>query len=312
MKLKTTQIKESLRHAYRLLPLKRPLIYALRSLGVGRLLPNAAKEFLVFEAPFSIQLVEEKSSFEINNGYGRQIEALCFWDGVQAFEPSTIKLWRQLALDANVIVDIGANTGIYSFVAKSVNPQSDVYSFEPIDRIYQILKKNVSLNSHRWQPTREIHAFNVALSDYDGYGEMFDLPVEHMYTASLNKDIHAARGNPMASVTESVKVQRLDTFCETHALIPDLIKIDVESHEPAVLRGMGDLLKKYQPTIICEIWDNSVGEAVEASLKGRGYNFIAIGDTLTKMKHVCNHEPNKGYINYLFAPDDLLSRLPVR
>ena len=74
---------------------------------------------------------------------------------------------------------------------------------------------------------------------------------------------------------------------------------------------MGDLLKKYQPTIICEIWDNSVGEAVEASLKGCGYNFIAIGDTLTRTVHVQNHEPDKGYINYLFASDDALLKLPV-
>ena len=115
----------------------------------------------------------------------------------------------------------------------------------------------------------------------------------------------------MTSVTETVSVQRLETFCASHAVVPDLIKIDVESHEPAVLRGMGHLLKEYQPTIICEIWDNSVGEAVEALLKGCGYNFIAIGDRLAKKEHVRNHHPDKGYINYLFASDDLLRELPV-
>ncbi len=67
---------------------------------------------------------------------------------------------------------------------------------------------------------------------------MFDLPVEHMYTAFLNKDVHLERGNSMHSITEAVSVQRLDHFCATHYVVPDIIKIDVESHEPAVLRGM--------------------------------------------------------------------------
>ena len=83
---------------------------------------------------------------------------------------------------------------------------------------------------------------------------MFDLPVDHMYTASLNKDGHVERWNPMHSIIEAVSVQRPDHFCATQDIVPDLIKIDVESHESAVLRGMGDLLKHHQPTLICEVW----------------------------------------------------------
>jgi FkbM family methyltransferase len=310
-KSKLMKFKNFLRYTYRRLPLKRPFLHLLRSIGVGAYFSNSLKGHLVFEGDFKVQLAKEKSSFRINNGYGRQIEAACFWNGIEAFERSTIDLWRQLARDAHVIVDVGANTGIYSLVAKAVNSQANVYAFEPIKRVYQILESNVALNAESWYDSPEIRTIQVALSDYDGTGEMFDLPVEHMYTASLNKDIHLERGNKMLSVTEIVKVQRLETFCASHAVIPDLIKIDVESHEPSVLRGMGDLLKRHQPIFICEIWNNTVGEAVEAALNGCGYSFVAIGDTLTKTTHIRNDEPEKGYINYLLASDRLLHGLSI-
>ena len=309
--VKAMQIKIVMRYVYRLLPLKRSFLYLLRALGAGPHLPNTIKDYLVFKGDFKVQLAKEKSFFRINNGYGRQIEASCFWDGIEAFETSTINLWRQLARDCHVIVDVGANTGIYSLVAKAVNSEANVYAFEPIKRVYQILESNVALNAECWHDSPEIRTIQVALSDYDGTGEMYDLPVEHMYTASLNKDIHLERGNKMLSVTEVVKVQRLDTFCTAHAVIPDLIKIDVESHEPSVLRGMGDLLRRHQPILICEIWNNTVGEAVEAALNGCGYSFVAIGDTLTKTTHVRNDEPEKGYINYLLASDRLLHGLSI-
>ena len=210
-----------------------------------------------------------------------------------------------------MIVDVGANTGVYSLLAKAVNPRAKVYAFEPIQRIYSILEQNIVLNRGRWPDTPEIQAHRIALSDYNGSGTMFDLPVEHMYTASLNKNIHLERGNPVHAVTESVKVQRLDNFCNTFGIIPDLIKIDVESHEPAVLRGFGDLLVRHQPTIICEIWDNKVGAAVEVMVASCAYRYVAIGQMLEEKPHITNDEPGSGYINYLLAPELTLASLSI-
>ncbi len=203
-----------------------------------------------------------------------------------------------------MIIDVGANTGIYSLVAHAINSKAKIFAFEPISRIYRILSSNLDLNLARevlGQSSPKIQAIQVALSDYNGSGEMFDLPVEHMYTASLNKDIHLERGNMMKSILEAVVVQRIDHFCAVHDVIPDLVKIDVESHEPAVLRGMGDLLRLYQPTLICEIWDNTVGAAVEEAIGNCGYLYFAIEDTVRETAHVRNETPERGYVNYLFA-----------
>jgi len=279
-------------------------------LGLGRLLPSRIKPYLVFEGAFDVLLHDENALFTINNGYGREIEASLFWDGSGSFETETMNLWRRLAKDAAVIIDVGANTGVYSLVAKAINPKAKVFAFEPISRVYQALESNLELNHSRWGES-QIQGFQVALSDFDGAGEMFDLPVEHIYTASLNTDVHLERGNSMKSITEKVSVQRLDNFCTINNVVPDLIKIDVESHEPAVLRGMGDVLKRYQPTLICEIWNNTVGAAVEAALENCGYRYFVIGDSTLETTNVRNDTPELGYINYLFVSDKVASSLSL-
>lgn len=297
-----------LKKIYRSLPFKRPVLLFLRNLKLGRLLPKLLKEYLVFEGVFKVRLDKECAEFKINHGYGRQIEASLFWDGVESFEAETMGLWRRLVVDAKVIIDVGANTGIYSLVAQAINPSAEIYGFEPILRVHKALVENINLNKIDNCKGR-VQAYRVALSDYNGLGDMYDLPVEHMYTATLNHDSHLERGNPTQSIVEKVSVQRLGDFCAEKNIVPDLIKIDVESHEPAVLRGMADILLEHQPILICEIWNNKIGKEVEEVLDGCNYDYFSIGKSLCQTSGVCNDAPELGYVNYLFISKDRSSLL---
>ncbi len=303
---KVPRMKMYLRTLYRALPFKRPVILAIRALGLGTLLPARLKPYLVFEGPFSVPVGGR--SFQMLNGYGRQIESTVYWDGLGAFEDRTLRWWRILAKRSQVILDIGANTGIYALLAKTLQPAAEVHAFEPIARVHRILAANVALNTLAPPPV-EVH--RVALSDYTGEGQMFDLPVEHTYTASLNKDIHVERGQPMAACTEAVPVQRLDDFLNSNNCQRlDLIKIDVESHEPAVLRGLGDWLRRFHPSLIVEIWNNDVGAAVEAVLQGCDYLYFAITVAATESRaHICNDFPEQGYLNYLICTESVAGEL---
>lgn len=306
-----SRLRSRVRALYRSLPLKRSVLLALRATGLGAVLPETLKPYLVFEGPFTVPV--EDGSFVMLNGYGRSIEAAVFWDGLDAFENATLRWWRCLAKRSEVILDIGANTGIYALVAKAVQPDAEVHAFEPLVRVHRILEENVRLNNrHSLAPP--ITAHRVALSDYCGDGQMFDLSVEHMYTASLNKDIHAERGQPMPAVTESVPVLRLDEFLQAHHCHRlDLIKIDVESHEPAVLRGLGDWLPRFRPSLIVEIWDNEVGVSVEAVLQGCDYRYFALtGPTPEESVHIRNEYPERGYVNYLICTEAVASEAGLR
>lgn len=289
--------KSFFRKIYRTLPFKSAVLGLLRRSGASHWIPPRLKGYLAFEGPFTVQV--EIANFSMLNGYGRAIEATIFWDGADAFETTTISWWKKLSKRSQYIFDIGANTGIFSFVAKALNPKAEIHAFEPLGRIHAILEANIQLNNLSAPPTIKGH--RVALSDYSGQGEMFDLPAEHMYTASLNHNVHAERGQPMQSIQEAVAVLRLDDFMKQQNIQGlDLIKIDVESHEPAVLRGMGECLRKFHPTLIIEIWNNEVGVAVETSLANCNYLYFSLATELPeRTPHIRNYFPEKGYVNYL-------------
>ncbi len=293
-------MKSILRCIYRALPFKRFAIHKMRNFGFGNFLSVKMKSYLVFEGVFKVSVGNKY--FLMESGYGRDIESTLFWDGLDAFEGSTMHYWKILTRMSKVIIDVGANTGVYSLVAKTLNPDAQIYSFEPLDRIYDILVKNISINTDIFRESQtRIIASKMAVSDYNGIGKMFDLPVLHMYTASLNKDIHLERGNKLPACERETEVTRLDEYLEqNNCLRVDLIKIDVESHEPYVLRGFGELLQRHKPSIIVEIWDDIVGEGVEKVLKDCDYLYFAILDSGAELReHIRNEFPAKGYINYL-------------
>ena len=70
---------------------------------------------------------------------------------------------------------------------------------------------------------------------------------------------------------------RLDEFCAQRAIVPDLVKVDVEGAEEMVLRGAEGLLREGTPThVICEVWAAS-REPLGDYMGSLGYAAYAIG-----------------------------------
>lgn len=305
-------VKSFLKIIYRRLPFKRIIASFVRRSKLLYLLKDNQRiiiaNYLVFEGKIKIK-TETGSFFYMELGYGLQIEAMIYYFGVNAFEDGTISLWTKLVNKSDVIIDIGANTGIYTMLASSINPKSNIYAFEPIYRVYNILEKNIKNNSLH----PKVEAFKMALSDYNGVGQMYDLPVEHMYTASLNKNIHEERGQKLEATVENVEVSTLDAFKQKKLLSKiDLIKIDVESHEPSVLKGMVEILKNDLPTMVVEIWNNDVGSKVEEIINIFPYEYYIIyTNSLQKVSSIKNDNPEKGYLNYLICTSEIAKSLKI-
>ena len=51
----------------------------------------------------------------------------------------------------------------------------------------------------------------------------------------------------------------------------DLVKMDIELHEPTALRGMRRTLEQFRPTLLVEVLTEKAGEGVAAALDGLGY-----------------------------------------
>lgn len=222
--------------------------------------------------------VDESHSFKVKS-YGFSIENSIFWAGLTGeWEASSMKLWIELVKNAEVIFDVGANTGIYSLVAKSLNRHSKVYAFEPVKRIFQKLRYNQGLNNY------DTTCLEYAASNANGTATIYDLPIEHVYSVTVNKNMNSTG---ISVIPTTINTTRLDTFIEQAKIEKlDLIKLDVETHEAEVIEGLGIYLEKFKPTILVEVLDDRIGSQLQELFDGKGYLYFNINEETGEVKRV--------------------------
>jgi len=137
-----------------------------------------------------------------------------------------------------VAVDIGANEGF--FACHLLPLARSVVAFEPLPQMLSRLRENYS-------GKMTIHG--VILSDREGRGEIRYPSGGYMSATVAESNVSAIESG---RVIESVMVNMatLDSFDLTNV---GFIKIDVEGHEEAVLRGGLQTLKREMPNLMIEI-----------------------------------------------------------
>jgi FkbM family methyltransferase len=247
--------RQALKAVYRSLPLKKEVFSLLRPFH----LPRALYQHLSFSGSFRVRFGE--ASFRMIH-HGTQIENELYWRGVLGWEPVSMRVWIELSKRAEIIFDIGANTGLYSLVAKAANPHARVFGFEPLARIHEKFRANCALNGF------EIVCERRAASDIDGTRILYDRDVPHPTSVSLSADLPGTT----KTVPTPVEVVTLSSYVREQGLPRvDLIKLDVELHEPEVVRGMGGLLNLSPPSMIVEVVADTVAVELEWLVKDVGY-----------------------------------------
>jgi FkbM family methyltransferase len=150
-----------------------------------------------------------------------------------------------------VFVDVGAHHGYHSLVASHlVGEQGAVYAFEPSPASYDVLRRNV-------RELTNVHVHPVAADATRGNRLLFDFGPRH---SSLNTLLPTARVPPaerrgLRSRQQQVETVVLDSFFAQRNLRPDFVKIDAESSELDVLRGMRHALRHAAPVVALEVGD---------------------------------------------------------
>ena len=139
------------------------------------------------------------------------------------------------------IVDIGAQSGLYSLFAKYL-PNSTFYSFEPFIDTYNCLNDNLKLNN-----INNVKTFNVGISDISG--------TNTLNTSKGHNGLHTMGSNPLRfndinPIT--INTTTLDDFFFNKNIPVHFIKIDTEGWEYNILKGAGNTIKKYRPAIQLE------------------------------------------------------------
>lgn len=148
-----------------------------------------------------------------------------------------------------IILDIGANIGINSICYKKIFKASKIYSFEPIKKTFNALRKNVNKNNL----SKSIKTFNFGLSDKKQKASL-SIPTKEQgerYKYSLNSGLYSIHGKGKEKIR--VNLQTLDQFVNKQKIKKvDFIKIDVEGHEFEILQGALNTIKKFKPIIQSE------------------------------------------------------------
>jgi len=290
------RFKKILKIVYASLPFKKELFTIIKK--TIRPSQNLYKH-LYFKGVFNVSV--DHTSFKIRH-YGFEIENEIFWRGLEnGWEKISVSLWINLCKEANTIIDIGANTGVYSLIASAVKPAAQVIALEPVTRVFEKLQANNKLNHFN------INCLPLAASDKNGVAKIFDVPGEHVYSVTVNTNVH--QSNVHVIETE-IRTITLDTIAETFSLSKiDLIKIDVETHEPEVLKGYEKYLSVHKPTILIEVLTDEVAAKVNNLLQGMGYLFFNINESTGIQQTERIHKSD--YFNYLVCSPSIARSLKL-
>lgn len=288
-------MKKALKIVYHSLPLKQQFFSIIKSFWSP---PERIYKHLSFKGMFTVKLSKEHSFKIYHHGY--LIENEVFWSGFgNSWEKESLKLWAKLCKDSNVILDIGANTGVYALTAQTLNPQAQVFAFEPVNRVYKKLNKNIKLNNY------PISSYDLALSNTSGEALIYDTNDEHTYSVTVNKNCNTSN----ASVIETkIQTITLDDFVKQKSLDRiDLMKIDVETHEAEVLEGFKNNLLKFKPTMLIEILNDKVAQNIGELIKDCGYLYFNINEN-GGVKRV-DSVSRSDYYNFLFCTKDVARKI---
>lgn len=288
-------MKKFLKIVYNIIPFKRELFSLLRILN----LPESIYKHLYFRGWFTVS-IDKNTKFKMFH-LGVVEENQIFWKGLyNGWEKKSISLWIELSKNSNVIFDIGANTGLYSLVAKSINTSSRVYSFEPLPGVYKYLDNNIQENFF------DINRYQLGLSNYDGKAKVYlKEGTDFAYSVTVNKKtIFDKKAQEL-----EIDVMRLDTFIEKNNISTiDLIKLDVETHEVEVLNGMGRYLNEFKPTFIIEVLNSEIAQKLSAIFNGMGYLYFNIDDNNNSIKKV-EEITKSNHWNFLLCNEKIAKEL---
>jgi len=169
-----------------------------------------------------------------------------------------------LVKDKNgIALDIGANIGNHSlFFSKHFNA---VIAFEPVPNNCLLLKANLFLNQNQ-----NINLIEKALSDTNtkmGIDKGNSKNTNNTISELHKKDEDAANQIMVDVVVGDEVIEKLDIKQKVN-----LVKIDVEGHEPFVVAGLRKTISTHQPIVYWEAFSKDEAEKTKALLMEMGYS----------------------------------------
>lgn len=158
----------------------------------------------------------------------------------------------------SIIIDIGANIGIYTdFFLKYSDPKSKILAYEADIKNFEILKK-------KYKNIKRVKCVNKIVSNKNGI-------------SFLKKNLSNPTAHYMGAGGKKMKTIKLDNLLKKEKKRISLVKIDVEGAEALVIMGSQKIISKYKPAIYMEYSEERIKRYKKFNiinfLKKKGYKF---------------------------------------
>lgn len=157
------------------------------------------------------------------------------------WEPAVTRALLRILRPGQHVIEVGANVGYFTLLfASRVAPGGSVTAFEANPRMVELLRRNLAANGL----AGGVRVVPLAVTDRPGRTTLHRLERQQgsssLY-AFTPADLQAwdDRSEPL-----EIGATSLDAFLAHDSRAPDLVKIDAEGAEPAILAGMEKLLAR--------------------------------------------------------------------
>ena len=187
------------------------------------------------------------------------IYSLCYRAFKAYTDRAERKLLRSILFEGAVVVDAGANIGVYSqFLSHCVGPTGVVHSFEPSPANFKRLQSATRTLSN-------VRLFQAAVGERSGSSKLYvsnQLNVDHR--------TYATQGDSRRAL--QIDIIALDDYFKPGEHV-DLIKMDIQGYELHALRGTNRVLADNPAAkLLLEFWPYGLEQA--------GGNWRELIDTL--------------------------------
>ena len=261
---------------------------------VSRLLPQRA---WVRRIPINRQdvkvLVGEHTVYLVDPDRCEIAKQLFWTNGVREPKEDAVALdvFRALARDAHMVLDIGSNTGLFAIVAAKSNPAAKILGFDILPEAVEIFFRNVIRNN--------CAAVMPLLRGVGVPGTTFTVPCR-VGSSSLPSSVSTKYEFSGGVEVPIISLDSLGDEVSPGARV--LIKIDVEATEQDIFAHASDFLEMHHPVVLCEVLKEAEVDQYESVLLGAGYSFYLITDQgLVKKESIV---ADRRFKDWLFCVDE--------
>jgi amino acid adenylation domain-containing protein/FkbM family methyltransferase len=196
-----------------------------------------------------------------------------------------------------VIVDVGANIGLYTLYALAAAPHGRVVAIEPVPLLFEALKQNTAEYGDRvayYAAAAGDTNGNASLTYYPKLSGMSSLRADpaadgmllrriirnilerRTETNGLLKELDEIVSERLVCQTLDCTVRRLEEILDEAAPERiDVLKVDVQRYEEPVLHGVGDAWRRVKQVVVEVHDENGASGRIEGFLRKQGFSTSA-------------------------------------